>query len=602
MKYAPPPDLTSNNAKPYSSPSTFFPAQSISAPSTILNPYVSEGSLQGSTPSSNLGAQQISSSTEQLPSSEQLSRNSSLHSSFRSSPVPTGTAYNSSVTSANQNQFTETSSISAPPQFASSSRPIPARVLEPATPQNTPANVSFPGFVPYVNRDLPASNWDKDVAVFKNPSQLNLSSEFPKNSFVVEPTAESASKPSLISGQIDTSFTPISAAKVTEKLEHLLAEQQEDSLCEAAPEVSSEVDKNTTGVAAESARSTQFETQTLQTSDEPIDRSCDIKSNDNQEKAISSESKSNTWSDVFLGQEPTTQSAICPEVHTADNNPVVTDIQAVKPNAHPPQQSQLYQAQPISIPSSTFCTNKSADQKSNLNYVSPFPQQSLQQQGSFYNPPNPTEQSANVFLESTKPDRFRHLQSHEGNANAPFGHPITEGIKSHESNANASFGHPITEALNNSQQFRETSAFSSAGINPATNIPDLWSADQSSQQQVLNTTFDQSVYTVTSQSTSQAPAFYNPTQFAKELPKQSIFPHTYDQHSVQQQPYQNPHFYGNTSGLQPAVSMVTTVPEPTGSATLSPVQMSVNSPTNRTTPDTVPPSFQSWVRFFLIYS
>jgi len=51
--------------------------------------------------------------------------------------------------------------------------------------------------------------------------------------------------------------------------------------------------------------------------------------------------------------------------------------------------------------------------------------------------------------------------------------------------------------------------------------------------------------------------------------------------------------------------MTTSVPEPTGSATLSPVQMSINSPPNRTTPDTVPPSFQNWVRIshlkFLLY-
>ncbi|XP_011337475.2 SEC23-interacting protein isoform X2 [Ooceraea biroi] len=566
LKYAPPPDLTSNNAKPYSSPSTFFPTQNASAPSTILNPFVSDGSVQGSVQRSNLGVQQLSSSTEQLPTFEQLSRNSSLHSSFRSSPVPTGTAYSSSVTPANQSPFPETS---APSQFVSSSRPIPGRVLEPATPQNTPANVSFPGFVPYVNRDLPASNLDKEIAAFKSSNQPKSPPEFSRGG-VVEPTAEPANKPSLISGEADATFTPISAAKVTEKLEHLLAEQQEDSLCEAAVlEASTEVDEITSSIATELTKS--FEPQTLQAANESVDKSCAVKSNDAQGKTA--EPKSNTWSDVFLGQEPTTQSVI-PEVHTADNNPVVTDIQqAVKSNAHP---AQLYQVQPISIPSSTFCTNKPADQKSSLNSVSPFLQQT-----SSYNPSKPAEQSA--FLESTKPDPFPNFQSQE---------------------SNALFGRPTTEVTN--PQHRENPAFSSAGINPTAHVA-LWSADQSSQSQILNTAPpNQPVYTASSRST--APVFYNPTQFANEPPKQSIFPHTYDQHSLQQQSYQSSPFYGNTSELQqpyvtpenntayasPVVSMVTTVPEPTGSATLSPVQMSVNSPTNRTTPDTVPPSFQNW--------
>jgi len=546
---------------------------------------VPEGS-QGSAQSSNLSVQQqISSSTEQLPTSEQLSRNSSLHSSFRSSPVPTGTVYN---LCANQNSFSESSLVSAPPQLALSSRPIPTRVLEPATPQNTPCNVSFPGFVPFVNRDLPASSLDKEIAAFKSSNQPHSLSEFSKGG-IVELTAESASKPPLISGETNTTFTPISAAKITEKLEHLLAEQQEGSLCEAVPEASSKADEIASGVAL-TELTKSFEPQTPQTTNESIDKSCEIKSSDAQEKTA--EPKSNTWSDVFLGQEPTTQSLICPEVHTADNNSIVTDIQAIKPNAHPPQQPQLYQAQPISMPSSTFCTNKSVDQKSSLNYVSPFSQQS-----SFSgNSPKLSEQSAGVFLESAKPNQFINFQSQESKVNAPF-------------------NQPTTGTASNPQQLQDNFAFDSVGIN-STSHASLWSTDQSSQSQILNTAANQPIYTASSQTT--APVFYNPAQFASEPPKQSVFPHTYDQHSAQQQSYQGPLFYGNThSRLQqpyvtesntayasPVVSMVTAVPEPTGSATLSPVQMSVNSPTNRSTPDTVPPSFQNWVRSFrmVLYS
>jgi len=454
-------------------------------------------------------------------------------------------------------------------------------VLEPATPQNTPSNVSFPGFVPFVNRDLPASSLDKEIAAFKSSNQPNSLSEFPKGG-IVELTAESASKPPLISGETNATFTPISAAKVTEKLEHLLAEQQEGSLCETVPETPSKADEIASGVAL-TELTKSFEPQTPQTANESIDKSYEIKSSDAQGKVA--ESKSNTWSDVFLGQEPTTQSAISPEVHTADNNSIVTDIQAVKPNAHPPQQPQLYQAQPISMSSSTFCTNKPVEQKSSLNYVSPFSQQS-----SFYNSPKPPEQSAGVFLEA-KPNQFINFQSQE-------------------SNANAAFGQPITVTASNSQQLQDNFAFGSAGINSTSHAP-LWSADQSSQSQILNTAPNQPIYTAPSQTT--APVFYNPAQFASEPPKQSVFPPTHDQHSVQQS-YQGPLFYGNTRSQQPyvtesntsytspVVSMVTAVPEPTGSATLSPVQMSVNSPTNRSTPDTVPSNFQNWVRSFIVWS
>jgi len=420
---------------------------------------------------------------------------------------------------------------------------------------------------------------DKEIAAFKSSNQPNSLSDFSKGG-IVELTAESATKLPLTSGEANATFTPISAAKVTEKLEHLLAEQQEGSLCEAVPETSSKADEIASSVAL-TELTKSFEPQTPQTINESIDKSCEIKSSDAQGKTA--EPKSNTWSDVFLGQEPTTQSVICPEVHTADNNSIVTDIQAVKPNAHPPQQPQLYQAQPISMPSSTFCTNKPVEQKSSLNYVSPFSQQS-----SFYNSPKSSERPAAVFLESAKPNQFINFQSQE-------------------SNANAHFSQPITGTASNPQQLQDNFAFDSVGIN-STSHASLWSAEQSSQSQILNTAPNQPIYTTPSQTTT--PVFYNPAQFASESPKQSIFPHTYDQHPAQS--YQGPLFYGNThSRLQqpyvtesntayasPVVSMVTTVPEPTGSATLSPVQMSVNSPTNRSTPDTVPASFQNWVRSF----
>lgn len=590
MKYAPPPDLTSNNASPYTNPTfqTFLPTQNVSAPPTILNPYESEGLAQ----SNNSSVQQISFLSEQLPISEQLSRNSSLHNSFRSSPVATGTSYNPSVTPTNQNSFFESSSVSAP--IASSSRPIPARVLEPATPQNTPANVSFPGFASYANRDLlPTSNFDKEI-VLKNSNQLNSPSEFLKGN-ILETTTEFVYKPTLISGETEATFTPISAAKVTEKLEHLLAEQQENSSSITTPKVSSEVDEITSSVATELTKSFESQSDVLKATNEIIDKSHEAKLNDVQGKAA--QPGSDTWSDVFLGQEPTAQSAICPEIHTTDNNPIITDLQTAK--SHPPQQH--YQVQSISMPSSTFYIDKPAEQKSSLNYVSPV---QLPQQNDFYSLPKPTEQSASVFFESTKPNLFPSFSSQERNTNSPF-------------------RQSLVSATNNLPPAPENSAFSSKAIDSA-HVP-FWNADQSSQSQVLNAASSQQAYTTPSQPIhttpiqQSAPVFYNPAQFANEQPKQSTFPHTYDQRSPQQQLYQTPSFYESSSGLQqpyaipennianntaypsPAVSMAASVPEPTGSATLSPVQMSINSPTNRITPDTVPPSFQNLVRIFCAF-
>lgn len=591
LKYAPPPDLTSNNAKPYPNPvlQSFLPTQNVSTAPTILNPFELEGLGQGN----NSNVQQIGSLPEQLPTSEQLSRNSSLHNSFRSSPVTTGTSYNTSVT--NQNSFLESSSVSA--QFPpSSSRPIPGRILEPATPQNTPANVSFPDFAPCVNRDLPlTSNFDKEIAALKNPN-LNSPPEFSKGGLLGTTSESSSYKPTLTSGETEATFTPISAAKVTEKLEHLLAEQQGNSSCAATSGTPSEVDEITSSVATELVKSFESQSNAPKAINAIIDQSHEAKLSDVQGKAA--QPGSDTWSDVFLGQEPAAQSVICPEIHITDNSPIVTDLQTTKSNVHPPQH---YQVQSISVPSSTFYTDKPAEQKSSLNYVSPVQlPQKVSSSADFYNLPKPTEPSGSVFFESAKPNWVASFPSQERNTNSPFGPPIN--------------------TINNLPQAQESFAFSSKATESSASHVPFWNADQSSQSQVLNITSSQPAYTTPNQSEytvpiqQSAPVFYNPTQFANELSRQPTLSHTYDQRSPQQQLYQNPPFYGNSSGQQPyaipenntiypspAVSIATSVPEPTGSATLSPVQMSVNSPTNRTTPDTVPASFQNWVRILCAF-
>lgn len=577
LKYAPPPDLTTN-AKPNPTVQTFFPTQNVSASPTILNPFKSEGSVQDN----NSSVQQTSSLPEQLPKFEPPSGNSSLHTSFRSNLVTTEATYNSSVAPTTQNQFSESSSLSTPSQFVSSlSRPIPTQILEPTTPQNTPANISFPGFTPYVNRDiLPtsnSSNLDKEVAAFKNPNQQKSTSEFSRDS-IPETTTESAHKSPLITKETKAIFTPISAAKVTEKLEHLLAEQKGD-FPSTTPETFSKIDEITSSITTESTKSFEPQNETPQATNEFIDESYKAKLNDVQEKIA--QPGSDTWSDVFLGQEPAAESVICPKVHTADNNSVVTDNQAAELSTHLPQ--EYFQLQSTSMPSS-FYADRPADQRSSLNYIPPSVQLP---QNNFYNPPKPTEPSASVFFESTKPDGFSNF-CQEKNINSSFSQPSTL----------------IVATTNNPQQVQENLTFNSTAANSTIHAP-FWNADQSSQSQVLNTISNQPVCTATSQ--SLAPTFYNPAQFTNELSKQRTFSHTYSQQSSQQQSYQNPSSYENNSGLQsytahedntsysalPAVSMVTAIPEPTGSATLNPIQISVNAPINRTTPDTIPPSFQN---------
>lgn len=577
MKYAPPPDLTSNNAKPYPNPTiqTFFPIQNASAIPTILNPYESERSIRDN----NSGVQQISSLSEQSSISEQLSRNSSLHGSFRSSPVATGTTYNSSITSTCQSPIYENSSVSAPPQFTSSSfRSIPSRVPEPATPQNTPANVSFPGFTPYVNRDfIPGSNLDKDVTVLGSSNQLTSSSEFSKDN-ISDSNIELAHKSLSISEESNATFTPISAAKLTDKLEHLLAEQKETSSIKITTVASSEVDEITSNIATELTQSSKPQSETLQHISKSIDNSCEAKLNDVQEKT--DHLRSHTLCDVFLGQEPAKQSITYPEVHTSDNSPVITDIQTSKSNTHPSQ--QYYQIQTTPVPSSTFYANNPENQKSSLNYVAPV---QVSQQNSSYNLPRPAVQSASAFFESTTHDT---------------GH--FPAVSSQQNNPNTSFNQLISDTTSNSQQNRESS-FSFPVIGSTAHAP-FWNADQSSQSQPL---------TVSNQ--PAAPIFYNPAEFANIVSKQSTLSNTYGQQNTsQQQLYQDTTCYGNISGLQqsyvargnniacssPVVPMATAIPESTGLATLSPVQMSVNSPTNRTTSDTVPPSFQNWVRYILL--
>ncbi|XP_032672390.1 SEC23-interacting protein-like isoform X2 [Odontomachus brunneus] len=526
-KYVPPPDLTSNSVKAYPEVQTVFPSQNIyTTPPTILNPYESEGFSQNK----NISEQQIGSSNEQVPTFEQLSRNSSLHSSFRSSP--TGLAYNSSLSSVNQTIFHDNSSVLASSQFTSSpTKPIPSRLLEPATPQNTPANVSFSSYVPYLNRDLPLSNTDKEVVAIKSSNQLNSPPNFAKDD-ISETTVEPVIKLSSTSEETDAKFIPISAAQVTEKLKHILEERERSFPHETSSEASSEIDESTSNVTTELAKSCEQQSETPQAANDFIERPNEAKSNNTPERTV--HSASNTLSDVFLGQKSTALSVTRPEVYKADNN-FVTDIQVTQSNAYP---SEHY-SQPTSISCSIFQqTDRPADQKSSLNDVS-FVQPSNENVP--YVPPRPTEQSVRAYFESIA-DRFPTPSSQENNLNPPIAQSVTNGRSTASSNQSTPDRPPL-------------------------------------------------------------PKFYNPADFAEsQLLQQPTF-YTPNQHPAQQQPSQIAPLYESISGSQQLsgvhenntaypVSM-TTVPEPTGSATLSPVQMSTNPLNNRSVQDTIPPSFQN---------
>lgn len=607
MKYAPPPDLTSNNAKPSPAIQTFFPVQNVSAPPIILNPYDSEGSR-----SNNPGVlrQSASASSEQLSAPEQLSRNSSLHGSFRSSPVAAGTAYSSPATSATPNPFCESTYVPASSpsssQFSSSSslsRPIPPRVLEPATPQNTPVvNVSFlPAFVPYASPDLPresASSPDKDVAAClrDQPNRLpNSQPDFSRDGAYEATAGGPARKPA---DTADVTFTPISAAKVTEKLEHLLAERQENSSspCKTSREAATpEVDELTSGLAVEFTRSFEShegESSLIPAANESVDKPYRV--DGAQRKAVYPVADNVALSDVFLGQESPARSAIYPEevVRLVDNGSYVTDVHAAKSSAHPPQQrhQSAQQSAPSAVPRADGLAE--GNNKSSLNYVPTAVRQFSQQGGSFYDPAPTSQPAANVFLESNSPDRFPNFSAQRQQQRNEF-----------------AYGRSTVDPGTSSDPAHESSAFAA-----------IWSAGRPSQPaNAAAPSGVQSAYTTSQIRAPPAPTFYNPAEFANEPFKQPpTHPvHTYEQRYPQQHSYgQSPAVYESAGGPPPppqqqqpyaacehdayplsVVSMVTTTaPEPTGSATLSPVQMSANSLTSRATPDTVPPSLQNLVR------
>lgn len=119
--------------------------------------------------------------------------------SFTIGPPPTGTTNNH--------------------HFATAPQTIPSRFPEPATPQNTPADV-FSGFNAYRQQQQAGANFG-----FNEPPKSSVV----QSSSQLDPIKEGST------------FAPISAAKVTEKLENLIAAEQSDDAQSVKSELSAEV-------------------------------------------------------------------------------------------------------------------------------------------------------------------------------------------------------------------------------------------------------------------------------------------------------------------------------------------------------------------------
>ncbi|XP_029051027.2 SEC23-interacting protein-like isoform X1 [Osmia bicornis bicornis] len=414
-------------------------------------------------------------------STPELSESNSQQESFRASPLTTGSVDPSRRISQNQNPTSDTVSLSEKPRVSlSSSQPIFSEFPEPATPQNTPANVSFFGFDGYTSkRDSSRTpNLEKEA----NNSSTRSDSILKQN--VTQSTAEK--KPTV-------TFGPVSAVQVSEKLEHLLAEQKED--------LSTKPDRS-------------------EAEDQAVGSPSIVKSDNIRENSDSP--KVDTLSNPIASQEASRSNLSHQESSGAHEKIDASQSDGVS-------SQQYFQTQ--SFPSSA---DFFADQTSNLNTFS----EAL----NTFTPPASTFFNTNVDLSTSS-------------------------------------------LRNDLQQVPLTTSFVSHPRNP-------WDSNQASMVETCSS----------STSLPQPPLFYNPAQFPTEL-QEHISTHQFYGSPVVNQ---TQGYFDNLPGLVntqeipggigsaflPSVVM-TTVPEPTGSATLSPVQMSINPLAGRTGTDGVPTSFQN---------
>ncbi|XP_076179376.1 uncharacterized protein LOC143152776 isoform X1 [Ptiloglossa arizonensis] len=553
LKYAPPPDLTSSTPKQYPAPAvdSLFNPQSVRT-STIFNPNESVVPVQ----SQRLVETPISTHSPSIQHStpEQLSQANSLQESFRSSPTAVGFSCSStdtprSVTPQSQNSGYESVPHSGKPGFSlSSSQSIPSQILEPTTPQNTPANVSFPGFDLYAShRDfLTTLNSEKEDATTKSTTN-QPDPRIPRDNIAAPPVEVKA----------NVTFAPLSAVQVTQKLEHLLAELKEhspDSLASGATKPENTVE--TQAVVAPK----------------------DTKSNDSVGKSDTATSDSLT--DAFFQPESSEPPTIIPqEPRPLDENIDASKSHGVSSNV--PSFQQYFQTQSFAPAADFFADTTSVQQKSSLNYTSA----EASAPNTFTDPSKPFVQHASSFFHTSENvDPFSVSQQKENIANARIDLLAA------------------SSSINDSQQPPSSNTFDSKFVSPSVAVTQpLWETNQIPRADITTETCSATVQS------GPPPLFYNPAQFQTELPKSSSARHPYISPFAQPVPNQTQHYFENLSGpvqvhdtaigsnnrYLVASPVTTTGHDPTGSATLSPVQMSINPLAGRLTTDTVPRSSQN---------
>ncbi|CAK9806747.1 Phospholipase DDHD2 [Anthophora quadrimaculata] len=549
LKYAPPPDLISNTPKPYSAPviQPLLPPQSTT--STIFTPnepVVTTPNYQPFETSISTNSPSIQHSTPEC-----LSQANSLQESFRSSPITTAVPYSSTTTSRSVTPQNQNSSYDSIPVVEKSNislsfpRSIPSQVLEPTTPQNTPATTSFFAFDAYTGqRSFPPKPFNSDQEVTEAKNNLQQVDLPLPTSTVCNFKPNSETKPSV-------TFAPVSAVQVSEKLEHLLIEQKEDS---------SGLSTETSPQAEESTA----ESKSLAT----VETSDNVKLDDTEEKNDSS--NLDALNNAFVKQEAsesTTSPTITSQttLYTAHENLDASHSHGVSSNV---QSTQQYYQPPSFASSTNLFAEKPAEQRSNLNYI---PATETSVSSTFSDPSTNFTQSPSTFFNTL-----------EGNSNNfPLFH--------YKDNTNVS-----VPSRNDLQSVPLNSSINSHSVSPLISV---------SQTQLHNnqTSATTSVTCAASIQSPPPPLFYNPNLLGQnELSKyHPSVGELYNPPSLNPLASQAQHFFENftettqthdlTGGLGnvyfPAPPVMTTVPEPSGSATLNPVQMSINPLAGRTVTD-----------------
>lgn len=533
LKYAPPPELTSTTSKPYSAPAVqpAFTPQNV-APLSIFNPNESAAPVPTYQPVETIAFRHSPSIERSTP--EQLSQANSLQQSFRSSPDASAVSYSSTGTPRSTTPQSPNSGYEGVPLRTtvpqSSSRPIPHRAQETATPQNTPVNFPYPAYESYpIQPDFLTSTNTEKGAIRNLPGQVE-----PQASKDIVTASGTEAKPTV-------TFAPSSAIQISEKLEHLLAEREEESAKLATTEASLK--------PAESVPDSRF-----------VEAS-DTVSSDITEK--------NSFLKLEPAQLPPRESPVT--FSTEERLAEQAKLDAAQSHAAPSNVPAFQHFQPFPLTSS-FLPEQPAQQKSRLNCT-------LETSSSSAFADQRLDQTAISFFESKNVGQFPLLQFQESNVDLL-----------------------ATTARNDSQQPQGNTVLNSYFDNSQASQP-FWDTGSASNAGIVGTTG--------STQPAPPPPLYNPLQFQSELHKPPAPRH---------QPYVSPfvqppqlpvnqaqHYFESQSGplqtydaatgndsIFPSMPPgITNVPEPTGTATLSPVQMSINPLGCRTTPDGLSPDSQN---------